>query len=44
MKRSLILLVIALMVIPVKAQYYPSQSIEKPVRPMDPYWHTGMWR
>ena len=41
MKRSLILLVIALMVIPVKAQYYPSQSIEKPVRPMDPYWHTG---
>ena len=41
MKRSLILLVIALMVIPAKAQYYPSQSIEKPVRPMDPYWHTG---
>lgn len=41
MKRSLILLVVALMVIPGKAQYYPSQSLEIPVKPMDPYWHRG---
>ena len=41
MKRSLVLLVVALMVIPGKAQYIPSMSVDKPAPKKDGYWHYG---
>ena len=41
MKRSLILLIVAWMVIPGMAQYIPSQSVETPAPKKDSYWHYG---
>ena len=41
MKRSLILLIVALLVIPGKAQYIPSLGVERPAPKKDGYWHYG---